>query len=51
MQQAVAAFKIKDLTLGAFVDSHMSMWFILKNSMNNILMAVSNSTQGILDDT
>jgi len=29
----------------------MSLWFILRNSMNNILSSVKNSTLGILDDT
>jgi hypothetical protein len=50
-QQAINAFKLKDLELSAFLQGHMPLWFILTNSMNNILQAVSNSTQGILDDT
>ena len=29
----------------------MGIWFILRNSMNNILSAVQNSTTGILKDT
>lgn len=52
MQLAVNAFKIKDMELSLFSEqTHMSVWFILKNSMNNILASVSQSTQGILDDT
>lgn len=51
MQQAVNAYKLKDLDLSGFQDSHMSLWFILTNSMNNILASVINSTSGILDDT
>jgi hypothetical protein len=50
-QQAINAFKLKDLELSAFLPGHMPLWFILTNSMNNILQAVSNSTEGILDDT
>ena len=51
MQQAVNAFKLKDLELNQFQETHMSLWFILKNSLNNILVSVSNSTIGILSDT
>jgi hypothetical protein len=29
----------------------MSLWFILMNSMNNILLSVRDSTEAILDDT
>ena len=49
MQVAINAFKIKDLQ--EFLPSSMPVWFVLKNCMNNILSAVSSSTQGILDDT
>jgi hypothetical protein len=48
---AVNAYKIKDMPLSNFVNSHMSVWFILRNAMNNILLSVKESTQGILDDT
>ena len=51
MQLAVNAFKLKNLPLTDFSDSHMSVYFILKNAMNNLLDSVSESTQGILDDT
>ena len=61
MQLAVNAYKIKDYTLSQFTlpksvdfvdfSSDMGIWFILKNSMNNILSAVQHSTTGILDDT
>ena len=51
MQLAVAAFKIKDMDLSLFTDQQMSVWFILKNAMNNVLQAVTGSTQSILDDT
>lgn len=51
MQVAITAYKAKDLNLTQFVSSDMSIWFILKNCMNNILSAVTRSTQGILDDT
>ena len=44
MQQAVNAYKLKDLQLQGFQAQHMSLWFILKNSMNNILLSVRDST-------
>jgi hypothetical protein len=47
----VNAFKIKDMPLGDFSGGHMSVWYILRNSMNNILVRVFGSTKGILDDT
>lgn len=29
----------------------MPLWFVLKNSLNNLLQSISNSTDGILSDT
>lgn len=60
-QLAVQAYKIKDYTVSQFtlprtvseqdLSADMGIWFILRNSMNNILSAVQNSTTGILKDT
>lgn len=50
IQLAINAYKVKDLK--QFVpEQSMSLWFILSNSMNNILVAISDSTQAILADT
>ncbi len=61
MQLSIAAFRVKDYALSGFTlprtvqtqdyNTDISVWFILRNSMNNILSSVLNSTQGILDDT
>ena len=48
---AINAFKIKDMGLSELTSYSMSIWFVFKNSMNNVLTAVQKSTDGILDDT
>lgn len=51
MQLSINALKIKDMDLADFIPDHMSVWYILRNAMNNILVSVQGSTQGILEDT
>ena len=51
LQLANKAFYLKDLNITQFLPDELSVWYVLKNSMNNILASVSNSTQGILNDT
>ena len=52
MQLSVNSFKLKDLPLQQFIQQdNLSLWFVLKNSLNNLLEAVSDSTEGILSDT
>ena len=45
------AFKLKDLALSEFKLDHMSVWFVLTNSLNNLLAGISPSTDGLLADT
>jgi hypothetical protein len=62
MQIAVNSYKVKSFALSSYLTSNLSIWFILTNSMNNILESgkvyhyyndyiVSQSTDGILQDT
>jgi hypothetical protein len=41
MQLAVSAYKLKNLDISLFTHDNLSVWFTLKNAMNNILVSVS----------
>lgn len=49
IQLAVAAFKARNQVTYSSQDT--PVWFILTNAMNNILVSMSQATQGILNDT
>ena len=48
---AVNAHRIKNYEVTNYDRDDMSIYFILKNAMNNILSSVMDSTSGILEDT
>jgi hypothetical protein len=37
MQLSINAFKLKDLQLSGFTQDNLPLWFVLKNSLNNLL--------------
>ena len=51
MTVAVHALTIKDMPLSQITLNDTSVFFIITNSLNNILEAISDSTQAILDET
>jgi len=51
MAVAVHALTIRDLSLSEIEESHSSVFFILKNTLNNIFEAIEFSTHAILEET
>lgn len=51
MNAAVHAFSIKDMDLNSITMNSTDVYFILTNSLNNILQSISNSTDAILNET
>jgi len=49
MAVAVHALTIKDMTLSDISNNDTSVFFIIQNSLNNILEATYDSTQAILE--
>ena len=51
MDVSVHAFRIMGMPLEEMTDEHTSIFFILTNSLNNILDSVQDSTSAILSET
>jgi hypothetical protein len=51
MDVAVHALSIKEMTIKEITKEDTSVFFILTNSLNNILSAINKSTDAILDET
>ena len=51
MDIAVHAYTIKDMQYSQILINETSVYFILTNSLNNILQSIENSTDAILTET
>ena len=51
MDVAVHSYKIKEMPLSSIRKENMSVFFILTNALNNILLSIYDSTKAILNET
>ena len=51
MEIVVSAYRISTLPLKAIVDSHVTVFFVLQNSLNSVLKALKSSTDAILQES
>jgi len=48
MEVVVSAFRISTLPLQAIIDNHVTVFFVMQNSLNSVLRALKSSTDAIL---
>jgi hypothetical protein len=51
MEVVVSAYRISTLPLKAIIDSHVTVFFVMQNSLNSVLQALKSSTDAILQES
>jgi hypothetical protein len=51
MEVVVSAYRISTLALQAVIDQHVTVFFVMQNSLNSVLRALKSSTDAILQES